>query len=202
MTAPSPRARAIVCAPRRVGLLGGSFNPAHAGHLHISREALKRLHLDAVWWLVSPQNPLKPRAGMAPLTERLGHARRQASDPRIRVTDIEARFATVRTVETLAKLRARFPGTAFVWLMGADNLEQLACWHRWRAIVGATPIAVFARPTYSKVALTGLAACRYARFRRPERAARVLATASPPAWIYLRVRPHAASATALRRGRG
>jgi len=120
----------------RIGLLGGSFNPAHAGHLHISHEALKRFKLDEVWWLVSPQNPLKERAGMAPLAERVKAARKVASgDRRLRVTDLESRLGTYYTVDTLAKLRARLPRLKFVWLMGADNLLQLAHWKNWPGIL-------------------------------------------------------------------
>jgi nicotinate-nucleotide adenylyltransferase len=179
-----------------VGLLGGSFNPAHEGHLHISVEALRRLQLDWVWWLVAPQNPLKPVQGMAPLAERLAGARRLARHPRIRVTDIEARLGTRYTVDTIAALQRRFPTYDFVWLMGADNLVQFPAWSRWTAIAEAVPIAVFARPTYVFRALSGKASRRFARYRRgPQN----LARARPPAWTFLAIRPHPASATAIRR---
>ncbi len=129
---------------RRVGLLGGSFNPAHDGHLHVSREALKRLRLDEIWWLVSPQNPLKPVAGMASLADRLVGARNVAGmGAHIRVTDLEARLGTRYTADTLAALRRRFPRTRFVWLMGADNLRQISRWDRWERIFALAPIAVF-----------------------------------------------------------
>src|SRR3954471_15978292 len=108
----------------RIGLLGGSFNPAHEGHVHLSREAIKRLDLDEVWWLVSPQNPLKPARGMAPLEERMAGAVRLAEPPRLRVTDLEARLGTRYTADTILALKRRFPATRFVWLMGADNLRQ------------------------------------------------------------------------------
>lgn len=187
---------------RRVGLLGGSFNPAHGGHLHISREALKRLALDEVWWLVSPQNPLKPRAGMAPLDERLESARAVARDPRIKVTDIERRLGTVYTADTLAALRRRFPRLRFVWLMGADNLLQISRWERWENIFRLVPIAVFARPSYSLRSLSGPAARRYARWRLPLRDARRLAETDPPAWVFLPVRLDPRSATDIRSRRG
>ncbi len=119
---------------RRVGLLGGSFNPAHAGHRHISLEALKRLDLDEVWWLVAPQNPLKPARGMAPFKTRLGAAAKLADDRRIKVLDLEAQLGTHYTVDTLAALQRRFPRTRFVWLMGADNLAQIRHWRRWTEI--------------------------------------------------------------------
>jgi nicotinate-nucleotide adenylyltransferase len=184
--------------PRRVGLLGGSFNPAHGGHLHISLEALKRLDLDEVWWLVSPQNPLKPRAGMATLENRLAGARALARHPRIRVSDIERRLGTLYTADTLAALKRRFPRIRFVWLMGADNLIQIVRWERWRNIFELLPIAVFARPSYSLPSLSGPAARRYARRRIPLRDARRLADTAPPAWVFLPVRLDARSATDIR----
>jgi nicotinate-nucleotide adenylyltransferase len=135
-----------------VGLLGGSFNPAHGGHRHISLETLRRLKLDAIWWLVSPQNPLKPAAGMAPFASRLASARAVARHPRIRVTDIEARLETQLTVDTIAGLRALHPAVRFVWIMGADNLLQFHRWAAWREIARAVPIVVAARPGYSHAA--------------------------------------------------
>jgi nicotinate-nucleotide adenylyltransferase len=190
-------------APKRVGLLGGSFNPAHGGHLHISREALKRLKLDEVWWLVSPQNPLKPSAGMGPLEDRLAAARAVVTrHPRIKVTDIEARLGTIYTADTLAALKRRFPKIRFVWLMGADNLSQISRWERWENIFELVPIAVFARPSYSLRSLSGPAARRYARRRVPLAKARKLVETDPPAWVFLPVRLDARSATDIRSGRG
>jgi nicotinate-nucleotide adenylyltransferase len=188
--------------PRRVGLLGGSFNPAHGGHLHVSREALKRLDLDEVWWLVSPQNPLKPRAGMGGLEERLANARAVARHPRIKVTDLETRLGTSYTADTLAALKRRFPHTRFVWLMGADNLLQISRWERWKNIFELVPIAVFARPSYSLRSLSGSAARRFARRRVSLQGARRLADTVPPAWVFLPVRLDARSATDIRSRRG
>ena len=185
---------------RRIGLLGGSFNPAHEGHLHISRMALQRLALDEVWWLVSPQNPLKPTAGMAPLAARLDAAADMARHPRIRVTDLERQLGTRYTVDTLRALCRRRRDCRFIWLMGADNLGQMPRWKSWTAIFGMVGIAVFARPGYSLKALSGLAASRYARFRLPERAAPRLALDEPPEWVFLKVRLHPASSTAIRAG--
>jgi nicotinate-nucleotide adenylyltransferase len=184
--------------PRRVGLLGGSFNPAHGGHLHISRMALRLLDLDEVWWLVSPQNPLKAASGMAPLEVRLADARRAARDPRIKVTDLETRLGTRYTADTVTELKKRFPRARFVWLMGADNLRQLRRWERWGAIFRAVPIAVFARPSYSQKALSDLAARRHGHRRLAPRAARRLAATEPPAWAFFPVRLDDRSATAIR----
>jgi len=185
-----------------VGLLGGSFNPAHEGHLHISREALKRLRLDQIWWMVSPQNPLKAAQGMADFATRLKSARAVARDPRIRVTDIEQRLGTTQTAMTLKQLTRRFPEIRFVWLMGADNLLQIHRWYRWHEIFTTVPLAVFARPTYDSRALAGQAAARFARAHVPERRAPTLAYRVPPAWIFMAIRRHAASATAIRASGG
>jgi nicotinate-nucleotide adenylyltransferase len=179
-------------------LLGGSFNPAHGGHLHISELALRNLELDEVWWLVSPQNPLKPQRGMAPFADRLASAMAAARHPRIKVTDIEARLGMRYTADTITALKRRFPNTRFVWLMGADNLSQIRYWERWRDIFRAVAIAVFARPTYCLGALSDLAARRFARRRvRPE-SARNLADLAPPAWVFFPSRLDARSATQIR----
>jgi nicotinate-nucleotide adenylyltransferase len=189
---------AVRRAPRlRIGLLGGSFNPAHEGHRAISREALKRLRLDRVWWLVSPQNPLKPTDQTTDLEQRLTAARAIADHPRVVVTDLERRIDTRYTVDTLRwlsqKCRARF-----VWLIGADNMAQLPRWRRWQRLVCMVPIAVFDREPYSYVALAGRMASAHAGSRLAERRAPVLAETQPPAWVYLRLRRHQASSTALR----
>lgn len=186
---------------RRVGLLGGSFNPAHEGHLHISRLALDRLGLDELWWLVSPQNPLKPTAGMAPFGQRLAAARSVASDPRIRVTDIERDLGTRYTVDTIGALQARFPEHRFVWVAGADILAEIHRWKDWRRLFRTVAIAVFARPTYSFRALASIAARRFAADRVPENRARRLAGKRLPAWVYLRTPVNPTSATAIRKRR-
>ena len=183
----------------RVGLLGGSFNPAHEGHRYVSQEALKRLALDQVWWLVSPQNPLKPRKGMAPLEQRVARARDVAAHPRIKVLALESRLRTRYTINTLRRLSA-WREHAFVWLIGADNLAQLPRWRQWRGVLEACPVAVFERHPYSYKALAGPAAVAYAAHRLEEADAVLLAAAEPPAWTFLRLRPHPASATALRAG--
>ena len=185
-------------APRlRIGLLGGSFNPAHEGHLAISRAALKRLRLDRVWWLVSPQNPLKPADETTDLEQRLAAARTVADHPRVGVTDLERRIGTRYTVDTVGWLSKRCRAR-FVWLIGADNMAQLPRWRRWRHLVRMVPIAVFDREPYSYLALAGRMASAYAGGRLAERRAPVLAESPPPAWVYLRLRRHHASSTALR----
>ena len=183
----------------RVGLLGGSFNPAHEGHLAISLEALKRLDLDRVWWLVSPQNPLKPTGETADLEQRLAGARAIAGrHPGIVVTDLERRLGTRYTVDTLGWLSRRCRAR-FVWLIGADNLAQLPLWRGWRRLVRMVPIAVFDREPYSYVALAGRMASAYAEGRLEETRASALAESPPPAWVYLRLRRHQTSSTAIRR---
>jgi len=182
-------------------LLGGSFNPAHDGHRHISLEALCRLDLDEVWWLVSPQNPLKPTKGMAPLATRMTEARTIARHPRIRVTDIEDRLGTRYTVDTLRQLRRRHCDHRFVWLIGADNLIQIPHWKAWQEIFHMAAVAVFARPSYSLTALAGRAATQFAAYRLPEDRAPCLIRQKPPAWVFIRNRLHPASSTSIRAGR-
>jgi nicotinate-nucleotide adenylyltransferase len=187
----------------RVGVLGGSFNPAHEGHRYISLLALQRLGLDQVWWLVSPQNPLKDAKDMMSFSDRLKSAQAMAKHPQIRVSDLENRMGTRFTAETLPRLKQRFPHIGFVWLMGADNLAQIPAWHRWEEIFRAVPVAIFDRGTYSYFhkALSGKAARRFSQFRVPANRAKHLADLEPPAWTYIReIRRHPGSATAIRRG--
>lgn len=186
-------------AGRRVGLLGGSFNPAHDGHRHVSLWVMRALGLDQVWWLVSPQNPLKPSEGMAARGQRLADARAVARHPRILVTDLESQLGTRYTADTLKVLRRRYPGTRFVWIMGADNLAQIPRWRDWERIFHSVPIAVFPRRPYSLKALVGKAARRYCHFRIAAGAARGLSARDAPAWTFLDGPLHPASSTALRR---
>ena len=183
--------------------MGGSFNPAHGGHLHLSLLALERLALDEVWWLVSPQNPLKPVAGMAPFAVRLEGAQRVAvGHKRIVVSDLEQQLGgSTYTADTLRTLCRRLTRLRFVWLMGADNLVQLRCWQRWREIFRTVPIAVFDRSSYSFKALAGLPARRFARHRVPVSAARRLAEMKPPAWVFFHSRFDPRSATRIRNER-
>jgi nicotinate-nucleotide adenylyltransferase len=185
----------------RVGLLGGSFNPAHEGHLHVASLARKRLRLDQVWLLVSPGNPLKPEHGMAPLGSRLRSAATIADGRRVVATAIEALLGTRFTADTLRLLRRRFPRTRFVWVMGADILAQLPRWRRWREIARHIAFAVLPRPGYNFPALAGPAAHFLRHARRPARMAGVLARLTPPAWLFLPAPQHAASASAIRAAR-
>jgi nicotinate-nucleotide adenylyltransferase len=181
----------------RVGLLGGSFNPAHEGHVHVSRVALKRLGLDYVWWLVSPQNPLKPLRGMADFGKRLAGARTLARrEPRIRVSDLEGTMGTHYTIDTIARLKKRFPQLRFVWLMGSDNLATFHLWRDWQGLARCIPIAVVMRPGTTLAPLKAKAAWHFARARR--RGERTLAQARPPAFAILDARRSPASATEIR----
>jgi nicotinate-nucleotide adenylyltransferase len=193
--APRPAVR------RRIGLLGGSFNPAHEGHRSVSLQAMKQLRLDQVWWLVSPQNPLKERSGMAAFENRLASAQSVAAGhPGLVVTDLEQRLGTRYSIETLRWLTRRCRAR-FVWLIGADILLQLPQWRGWHRLVGLVPIAVVDREPYSYQALAGRMARRYAASRWPERDAPGLADGDPPAWVYLRLRRQRVSSTAIRRAR-
>ena len=184
-----------------VGLLGGSFDPAHAGHVHVTREALKRFGLDAVWWLVSPGNPLK-RDGPAPLDRRLDRARRSMDHPAVTVTGIEADLGTRYTAATLDALREAYPGVRFVWLMGADNLAQFHLWDRWDEIMRTVPVGVIARPGQGMAARMAPAARRFAAARLRGRESARLARSDPPAWCFVNVPLHPASSTAIRAGGG
>lgn len=180
-----------------IGLLGGSFDPAHAGHAHISREALKRFGLDRVWWLVSPGNPLK-KHGPAPLDKRVRRAREVMQHPRVEVTDIEAHLSTRYTAQTLAKLRAMYPQVRFVWLMGADNLAQFHHWQDWRQIMETVPVGVLARPGQRISARMSRAAALYAPYRISGRHAQLLARAQAPAWCFVNVPMVDLSSSAIR----
>lgn len=185
----------------RIGLLGGSFNPAHAAHREISLIALHRLKLDQVWWLVSPQNPLKQSDGMAPLAQRLAGAKATASHPRIVVTAVEDRLDTRYTADTLEELKRHYPNMRFVWLMGADNLNQIRHWDRWRDIARAMPIAVLDRPGHNLTAPQSLAARWLAQWRLPQHEAAALADKRPPRFVLLKSKLNPLSATALRQAR-
>jgi len=178
-----------------IGLLGGSFDPAHEGHAHITREAIKRLGLDRVWWLVSPGNPLKSRQP-APMAQRLVQARAMMHHPKVVVTDLEQRLGTRATVDTIEALRRIYPGVRFVWLMGADNLVQFHKWERWRDILRAVPVAVLARPG-SGVAARLAVAARAFRVHQVERG-EGLGQRRPPAWAFVNLPMHGESSSAIR----
>jgi len=184
---------------QKIGLLGGSFNPAHEGHHLITRIALTRLKLDRVWWMVTPGNPLKPQGDLASLDERAAKAQALLDDPRVAVTTFEEHIGARYTCDSIAFLRARAPGVKFVWLMGADNLRQFHLWRHWRAIAAATPIAVIDRPGATLKALASPAALALARFRLPERQAALLADSPPPAFIFLHGPRSTLSSSLLRR---
>lgn len=187
----------IARAGEVIGLLGGSFDPAHAGHVHITREALKRFGLNRLWWLLSPGNPLK-KHGPAPLSQRMARARDIMQDPRVRITDIEARLGTRYTAQTLTVLQKRYPGVRFVWLMGADNLAQLHHWQDWREIMMSVPVGVLARPGDRISARMSPAARLFAPARIAGRASTLLGAADAPAWCFVNVPMVAHSSSAIR----
>jgi len=179
-----------------IGLLGGSFDPAHEGHAHISREALKRMGLDQVWWLVTPGNPLKARQP-APLAERLARARVvMRSHPRVKITALEQALGTRLTADTIDRLQAAYPGVKFVWLMGADNLVQFHRWGRWRDILRALPVGVLARPGAGVAARLSVAAQSF-RVHRVQRG-EGLGRQKPPAWVFVNLPMSDASSTEIR----
>ena len=183
----------------KVGLYGGSFNPAHEGHAHVAETALRRLGLDRVIWLVSPQNPLKSNHETQPLSARIDGVSRYAQGPRMIVSDAETRMGSQYTIDTLRALKARFPGVHFVWIMGADSLAGFHGWRGWTQIMRQTPVAVVSRPWIALKSRFSPAARRFSRARIPSSAARTLPFRKPPAWVYLRGPLNFASSTALRR---
>lgn len=188
-----PIARKGMC----IGLLGGSFDPAHDGHVHITREAMRRLGLDQVWWLVTPANPLKSK-GPAPLERRLDQARKIVDHPRVKITDLEMHLGSRFTAQTLKRLRALYPGVHFVWLMGADNLMQFDRWDHWRDIFSMVPIGVLARPGAGMAVYRARAARVYARARIPAAQARRLPYAKLPAWCFMHIPLSPLSSTDIR----
>lgn len=190
----------------RVGLYGGSFNPPHEGHRHVALTALKRLRLDRIWWLVSPQNPLKSPSQTDDYAARLDATRALARHPRMVVSDVEARWDVRYTAQTLALLRRHAPGVRFVWLMGGDNLAGFHRWRGWRDILNTTPVAVMARDSDTPAARPGRlsratlarAARIYADARIPVGEAPLLVEKAAPAWLYLPERLHPASSTRIR----
>lgn len=169
-----------------IGLLGGSFDPAHEGHAHITRHALKRFRLDRVWWLVSPGNPLKPQ-GPAPLARRVAAAKRVMDHPRVVVSDIEAHLGTRYTAETLRAMMQHYHGVRFVWLMGADNLTEFHRWEHWRWIMQTVPIGILARPGDRSAARHSRAAAQFRDARLPARASGLLGQCQAPCWCFVNV---------------
>ena len=184
---------------QRIGLLGGSFNPPHEGHLLISLYALKRLRLDRVWWVVTPGNPLKDNDGLPSLAMRIAEARALTKDPRIAVTGFEAEIGARYTADTVAYLRRRAPAVHFVWLMGADNLRQFHLWRRWRRLAERVPIAVVDRPGSTLRAVAAPAAGYLTNFRVPETRAAEFSQRRPPAFIFLHGPQSMLSSSAIRR---
>ena len=178
-----------------IGLLGGSFDPAHEGHVHITREALKRMGLDQVWWLVSPGNPLKARQP-APMGDRLGRARQVMQHPKVKITALEERLGTRATFDTISRLTAIYPGVTFVWLMGADNLRQFHRWGRWRDILRSVAVGVLARPGAGVQARMSVAA-RAFRVHQVDRGEN-LRGRKPPVWCFVNLPLNDASSTEIR----
>lgn len=189
---PAPRGR-------RVGVMGGSFNPPHAGHVLAAKEALLRLGLDELWWVVTPGNPLKQNNRLPSLADRISAIEQLTnSHPRMRVTGFEAALRSPFTAVTLRFLKRRYPGVKFVWVMGADNLATFDRWQNWRGIAATMPMAVVNRPGYRLKALSSPAAKALAKARLPQSHASRLAMRDPPAWVFLTNRLAHHSSTTLR----
>jgi nicotinate-nucleotide adenylyltransferase len=192
--------RAYLRAGMRVGLLGGSFDPAHAGHVQVTLEALRRFKLDRVWWLISPGNPLKSH-GPAPIEQRMAGARAIMRHPKVHVSDFEVHSGTRYTADTVSHLRKVYPGVQFIWLMGADNLVQFNRWDNWQQIMRTVPIGVLARPGDRISARTSVAARVFRSARLPAHASHLLAGAQAPAWCFVNMPMVDLSSTAIRAAR-
>lgn len=185
---------------QRIGLFGGSFNPPHAGHLAAALYALKKLELDQVWWVLTPQNPLKDSRETGGFAARLALTEDLASHPHFRVTDIEAQARTRTTADFLRVLAPILRRGRFVWIMGADSFANLHHWHDWTRIMTTLPVALVARPGYSLAALNGMAATRYRKDQIPANQCARLADAHAPAWVFLPMPLRAESSTLIRKG--
>jgi nicotinate-nucleotide adenylyltransferase len=192
-----PLKRETLWPGMKVGLFGGSFDPVHAGHLHVAQSALKYLGLDRIWWIVSPQNPLKMREAGA-YEDRLQKVEQVATNPRMVVSDIENRTGIKTTADLIQSLKTRHPGVRFVWIMGADNLQQFHRWYRWQDIAGTVPIAVIARPQNPIGARLSPAARAMSAHRITETHAKVLAERGAPGWTYLTEPLHTEASSRLR----
>lgn len=183
----------------RIGLFGGSFNPPHEGHRHVSDLALLKLKLDQIWWLVSPGNPLKDNQHLPPLMDRINKCVAMNSNPRVKITGLEAGFKTRYTADTVRRLRNRNPGVKFVWIMGADNLTNFHHWQCWKQIASDVPIAVIDRPGSTLSNRSSQAAIKLTKFRMDESDAKLLPELTPPAWVFLHGRRMHTSSTQLRK---
>lgn len=190
----------VTALRRRVGLFGGSFNPAHEGHLYISQVALAELGLDEIWWLVAPKNPLKEAVSLAPFKDRLEGAKKIAAGNPIEVLDLERENNLFYTIDSIRFARDKFPGHSFVWLMGADCFKDLHTWKSWAEIMAEIPIAVFPRPGFTRDALSGIAATKYNKNRLSVQEAQNLVVTKPPAWVYIDCKESPISATKIRAG--
>ncbi|MBX7147152.1 MAG: nicotinate (nicotinamide) nucleotide adenylyltransferase [Alphaproteobacteria bacterium] len=182
----------------KIGLLGGSFNPPHEGHYQISLQALKRLGLHQLWWIINPQNPLKSNQHMISFQKRLILARKMINHPKIKILDLEYKNKIFYTIDTLRFLKKRYTHHSFVWLIGADNLIQINEWKNWQQLFSMIPIIVFDRPLYSLKASASKAASRYAKFRIPERKVKKIFNEPLPIWAYLHNPLNNISATFIR----
>ncbi|MGD9637949.1 MAG: nicotinate-nucleotide adenylyltransferase [Alphaproteobacteria bacterium] len=183
----------------KIGLLGGSFNPAHKGHIYISEMALKKMNLDEVWWLVSPQNPLKSSQGMASFEQRYDYAKKIITNSKIKVSNIEQELGTRYTVDTISRLKQIYKSYKFVWIMGADNLEQIPKWKNWKKIFNLVPIAVFDRNQYS-LRIKFLKAAKTFKKQKIEGAKLFrLCYFKAPAWGFFRIKNNPLSSTDIRK---
>lgn len=182
----------------KIGLLGGSFNPAHEGHIYISEQALRLFGLDEIWWLVTPQNPLKKMKTNDTLIKRLNFAKKLVKNSKIRIDSVENKYKNNFTANTLKNIINRYKGTKFIWLMGADNLDEFHKWYQWQTIYSIIPIAVFDREYYSYSVFNSIAGKRYFNKLHKTKNSQSIFKSKLPSWRFLRIHKNSLSSTKIR----
>jgi len=190
--------RESVSPNQKIGILGGSFNPAHEGHLSISKIALQRLNLDVVWWIISPRNPLKKYDILYDFEDRVSSAEKVIDTNHISISNLEKNAQIKYTIGTVEYLNTRYFGTKFVWIMGADNLKNFHRWREWDKLALTVPIAIIDRPSSSLDVTSSLFANKYRKYRVDEADAQNLANKKKPAWVFLHSKLNDQSSSQLR----
>ncbi|MDG2187542.1 MAG: nicotinate (nicotinamide) nucleotide adenylyltransferase [Hyphomicrobiales bacterium] len=184
---------------QRIGILGGSFNPSHDGHIKISEAALKKLNLDIIWWVVSPRNPLKKYDVLFDFKKRTSSAKNKLKTSKIIINDIEQRTGTIYTIGTIEYLKKKYPNTKFIWIMGADNLRYFHLWMEWEKIIKEIPIAIIDRPSSSLDVSSTIFANKYKKYRIDENDASYIINSKKPCWIFLHNKLNFNSSTEIRK---
>ena len=185
---------------KRIGLLGGSFDPPHKGHMYISLEAKKLLQLDEVWWLVTPQNPLKI-SKPATYEERIKNCKKISKKKPIIIKEIEKKIDSQYTYETLDYLLNVYTNIKFFWLMGADNLINFHKWQKWRQIFREISVVVFKRHGYNIRALKSIAYKSFSNYKIISVSHNENQFIKLPSWVWINNKEIRISSTEIRQQR-